>query len=266
MWESALSISTFPPPRAPGDLCAEPELLKELCLCLLHAHGGFGVAVGLCDAQQGVGSQPRAQVLGWVVECKQGLQRGLIAVVADAFATLVVDGNVGLGAGAVIVQIGVEEVAIEAVEPVGASGIDVAVAEVLADDGAVLGLHQAVVVGVSGPALGLADAQLVEQAGHGLVEELAAVVGVKALDAEGELAQHLLQHRLQKALRDARRGHHDLPLGDFVDGVDVVNALGIGAVSLMHGVDAEKAGLAGGIGAAPLADGHRGGPGLGVSA
>jgi len=59
-----------------------------------------------------------------------------------------------------IVQIGVEEVAIEAVERLSASGIDVAIAEVLADDGAVLGLL---------------DAQLVEQAGHGFVEELAAV-------------------------------------------------------------------------------------------
>ena len=51
--------------------------------------------------------------------------------------------------------------------------------------------------------------------------------------------------------------HDDLSLGDLVDGVDVENALSIGAVFLTQAVDAEKAGLAGGIGPAPFADGHR---------
>jgi len=56
MWESALSIPTFPPQRVARDSCAEAELFKELCPCLLHAHGGFGVAVRLCDPQQSVRS------------------------------------------------------------------------------------------------------------------------------------------------------------------------------------------------------------------
>lgn len=49
------------------------------------------------------------------------------------------------------------------------ASVDVAVADVLADDGVVLGLYQTVVVGVAGLAFGLLDAQLVEQAGHGLL-------------------------------------------------------------------------------------------------
>lgn len=43
-------------PFAARDSCAEPELLKELYLCLLHTHGGFGVAVRLGDAPERVGS------------------------------------------------------------------------------------------------------------------------------------------------------------------------------------------------------------------
>lgn len=116
---------------------------------------------------------------------QEGLQWGLIAAVADALTALGVGGDIGLCAGPMIVQIGVEEVAIESAEPLGVGGVDVSVADVLADDGAVLGLYQAVVVGVAGPALGLLDAQLVEQPGYGFVEELASVVGVKALDGKG---------------------------------------------------------------------------------
>ena len=43
-------------------------------------------------------------------------------------------------------------------------------------------------------------------------------------------------------------------------------AYGVGAVSLMHGIDAQEAGLAPGIGPAPLADGHGDGTSPGVAA
>jgi hypothetical protein len=67
----------------------------------------------------------------------------------------------------------------------GVLGIDVSIADMFADDGAVLGLHQAVIAALSRPALGLFDEQLVEQFGDGLVDELRAVVGVEAQDAKG---------------------------------------------------------------------------------
>jgi len=54
----------------------------------------------------------------------------------------------------------------------------------VANDSAVFGLHQAVVAALPGPALGLFDAQFFEQLGDGLVDELTAVVGVKAQDAK----------------------------------------------------------------------------------
>ena len=73
---------------------------------------------------------------------------------------------------------------------VGLGGVDIALADVLADDRTVLGLHQAVVVGVAGAAFGLLDHQLVQQLGDGLVDELAAVVGMKAVNDERKLGQH----------------------------------------------------------------------------
>ncbi len=54
----------------------------------------------------------------------------------------------------------------------------------------------------------------------------------------------------------------ELPLRDLVDGVDVVDSLALGAVALMHGIDAKKAGLAVGRGLFAFADLHRRGPGL----
>ena len=58
-----------------------------------------------------------------------------------------------------------------------------------------------------------------------MVDEFAAVVGMEAQDLEGELFEHLLDDGQQIRLADRlHRGHH-LPLGDAIDGVDVVQAL-----------------------------------------
>ena len=61
---------------------------------------------------------------------------------------------------------------------------------------------------------------------------------------------------------------HHLPLQDFIDGVDVINALGSGATSrliaLMYRIQTQIAGLALRIGLAPLPDRHGRGPRLDV--
>ena len=87
-------------------------------------------------------------------------------------------------------------------------------------------------------ALGLLDVQLVQQLLHPLVDELRSVVGMKALNREGELGQQTLQHGQQIGLRDARRGQHHFPLRHFIDGVDVVDAFLVRTITLMHRVDA----------------------------
>lgn len=65
--------------------------------------------------------------------------------------------------------------------------LDAAASEPLADDGAVLGLDEGVVVGAPRSGLGeLSDVKLVEQPGDVVVDVLGAVVGVEAPDVEGE--------------------------------------------------------------------------------
>ena len=122
-----------------------PELLEEFCLGLLHAARGVGIAQCGSDALEDVDAESRAQVFSGLVKRQQRLQRSLIALVANPFAASCVDLDLGLGAGAVVVQVGVEELPIEAVDAVGVAGIDVSIADVLADDGAVFGLDQSVV-------------------------------------------------------------------------------------------------------------------------
>ena len=218
------------------------------------------------DPFQRVHTQSLAQVLCRFVQQRQGLQRSLIALVSYPLAPFLVDLHVRLSAGTMVVQIRIQVLPIEVVDAVGVAGIDVSIADVFANDRAVLGLHQAVVAALPRPALGLLDAQFFQQLGDGFVDELAAVVGVEAQDAKRKLTQHVLQNRLQIGLRDARRCTGHLPLRDLIDGVDVINALlsAVRLIALMHRVQAQKSGLALRLRLAPLADRDRRGPRLGV--
>ena len=115
-----------------------------------------------------------------VYPAQTGLQRSLVSLVADVFAAFLIDPDIGLGAGAMVVQIGIEILPVEAVDPVGVARIDVAVADVFTNHRAVLGLYQAVVAALPGAAFGLLDQQLVEQIGDGAIDKLAAVVGCES--------------------------------------------------------------------------------------
>src|ERR1035441_8041741 len=106
MWESVVSISKvggkavgsfipvgfsmdrhfLRPLSLPPVLRGEPQFLKQLVLGLLHAACGFGIAERRGDALQGVDAEPAAQVLCWIIQRQQGLQRSLVALVTDAFA------------------------------------------------------------------------------------------------------------------------------------------------------------------------------------
>ena len=85
------------------------------------------------------------------------------------------------------VEAGREDVLGEVVDLLAEAGWDVGIAEVLADDGAVLGPDQGIVIGAAGAGLcKLLDMELVEQAGVPLVGVLRAVTGVEPVDGEGE--------------------------------------------------------------------------------
>ena len=78
--------------------------------------------------------------------------------------------------------------------------------------------------------------------------------------ANGNCSRICFQHGDQPSLRDLRQGRHDLPLGHFVDRIDVIQTLGAVAVALMHGVDPQIPGPALRARFAPLADGNWRGP------
>ena len=83
-----------------------PQLLKQFAFGLLHLLRGFGVAAHRSDAFQGGDGQALAQILGGMGQRQQRFQRCLIAPVVAAPAAFLSDFDLGLGARAMIVQIG----------------------------------------------------------------------------------------------------------------------------------------------------------------
>ena len=62
--------------------------------------------------------------------------------------------------------------------------------------------------------------------------------------AKGELLKDALQQQRQPGLGDARRGQHNFPQRELIDGVDVIDPLALGAAALMYRIDPQKGGLA----------------------
>ena len=107
--------------------------------------------------------------------------------VAPADPALVVGLFAGEEAGPVEVEVGGEDLLIESVDLLGVAAGDVAVAEMLSDHGTVLAFDQRVVGAAARPRPGeCIDAQRLEQRGDFAVDELRAVVGVEAVQREGE--------------------------------------------------------------------------------
>ena len=109
-------------------------------------------------------------------------------LVAVTFA----EAALGIGVGgwkearSVEVDVGGEDVPGHRIDLLGVGARDMAVAEVLADRGAILGLDQGIVVGLPRPGLGLLDTEFFQQLGDLVINVLGAVVAVKAPDHERE--------------------------------------------------------------------------------
>ena len=102
-------------------------------------------------------------------------------------------------AGPVEVQVRIQMLTMKLIDGFGMLAGDMRPAQMFADHRAVLGLHQGVVAGMTSPRLGLLDQEFVQEAGNLIVDELAAVVGMKAADAERKLLQHSFQQGQQPA-------------------------------------------------------------------
>lgn len=99
-----------------------------------------------------------------------------------------------------------------------------------------------------------------------MIDVLGTVVGVKPEDDEGEGLKKCFEGRQQVMLADPLDTDDDLPLGDLIDGVDVIETLDAIEIALVDGVDAKKSGAAIRPGWAPHADLDRVAPGLVVMA
>lgn len=171
------------------------KLLKEFLLGLLHALSGFGVAEDVRDALQDRQAHTLAQIARSLRNLLQGLPWGLVKEITAARASFLIAVQLSLGTGTMEVEIGIEVMQIELLQPFCLGGVDVAIADVLANHGSVLGLHQAIIIAVPGAAFGLSNQQFIQQTSHGGVNELAAVIGVKAENAKRKLLQQRTQHR-----------------------------------------------------------------------
>lgn len=85
---------------------------------------GFGVCLGHLDAFERVDGEVVAQKPGGVFQRQPGFKRSSVAAVAGSFSSLFVEDDVGLGAGPMVVEIGVEVVTIEAVDGFGVGLVD----------------------------------------------------------------------------------------------------------------------------------------------
>ena len=142
----------------------------------------------------------------------------------------------------IVIQVRCQNHAMEAVQQLGVGPREVPVAENPAEHAAVLALRQAAVVSAPRARLGeLRHAQLPQQRGHLVVDVLGAIVGVEALHGKGERLQRTLQDRQREILRNALDAAGELVLDDLVDSVDVIHALDLVEVALMHRVDADPA-------------------------
>ena len=78
---------------------------------------------------------------------------------------------------------------------------------------------------------------LFKQLGHGVIDELAAIVGVESANRKRKLGQHRLQGRDQPRFKDLRGGSHHFPLRHFIHSIEVINAFApVQLIALMDGV------------------------------
>jgi hypothetical protein len=131
------------------------------------------------------------EVVGVVGDGLQSLPRRHDLVVGVGFAHLAfrvdpVDCEV---AGPVEVEIGIEQLTVESIDGAGVVLRDMAVAHQLADDGAVLGFDQRIVIGLARPGFGEFNAQLFEQLGDVVVDILRSGIGMKTADGKGKAVE-----------------------------------------------------------------------------
>jgi len=122
--------------------------------------------------------------------------------------------------------------------------VDVSIADVFANDSAVLVSTKPLSPSAGAGSWSVRRAVFSSSSATVLLMNSLPLSVVKAQDAKRKLTQHILQNRLKIGFRKcAALNGPTSPLRDLIDGVDMINALGIRLIALMHRVQAQKARL-----------------------
>ena len=161
------SFSTSPSFPQPSSCCSArrvrgTETGKQLLLGSLHPAGRRRVAFGLGNAAQSLQPLPWLEIAGGLGQLLERFPRRLVVAVHPLLLAFGVGLDLGLSAGPVEVQIGIEVLLVEALDAPRVRRRDVRISHVFADHRAVFRFHHAVVVGVPRTRLGLFDQQLVQ--------------------------------------------------------------------------------------------------------
>ena len=99
------------------------DLFEHGAFGQLHSPRGLGVAHRCGHSLECVDAESGAQELLRLLEREQLLERRLPLLVEASFAAFVIDVDLGLGRGPVVVDVGVEEAGIELVDGRGAGRV-----------------------------------------------------------------------------------------------------------------------------------------------
>lgn len=152
------------------------------------------------------------------------------------------------------VDIGIEKVSVELIDHPGAFLRDIGISQLFADNRAVFGFHQPVIIGVSWTGFGKANDELVQQLSDYFVDEFRSIIGMEAMEDKGELLEHELQDGGKVIFGYLFHRGHYLPLSYLIYCIDMVHSFLPIVVSLMNGVDPDITRLPPGVGFGPLSN------------
>jgi hypothetical protein len=163
----------------------------------LHLDGSLGIGLGSDGFFQFGNGNAGAQVSLGIGQLSEDLERPIPSRIDTAALAIGLLFDPCHGAGPAKVDAGIQVLTMKPIDSLCVLRADVAEAHVLANDRPVFRLDQTVVSRTMRPRFGLFDRQLAEQFGHSVVDEPAAIVGMKAADDKRELNQPFFGQRNQ---------------------------------------------------------------------
>jgi hypothetical protein len=197
----------------------------------------------------------RTKVLLRLLQREEFLQGRLVLLVLHDLPPVWLDRCLRERTGAVEVEVRDQMFPVEFVDARSVGLRNVPVPHVLTDDCSILRFGQTIVVAVPWSPLRLLGLPPHEELMHRVVDVLTAVVTVEIPDPERKQREYLCNGRFHAFFLDGFHSHNDLPLRHLIHEVDVVDALLLAEISLMHRVYAEEAGSSRRLRLPPLPDG-----------